>query len=106
MFWDKKSIQKKLEEIDKKMDNHDKANDVRLDKIEKVLIVQEANLKEHMRRSDHLEEIVENEKIKISQELEPIKKHVNQLNGAFKLIGLLGVFVSVVGGILKIMGII
>jgi len=106
MFWDKKDLYNKLKEIHDKMDRHDKENDVRLDNIEKVLIVQEQNLKEHMKRSNHLEEIVEAEKGNIKTELEPIKKHVNMVHGGFKVLGFLGVFVSVVGGVLKIFGII
>jgi len=108
MFWEKskKEIQDQLSKISEKMERHDKENDVRLDNIEKVLIVQEQNLKTHMRRSDHLEEVVEMDKQNLKDEIEPIKKHINMVQGAFKLLGTLGILTSIIGGILKIMGII
>jgi hypothetical protein len=104
MFWDKKELYNKLKEIHDKMDRHDKENDVRLDNIEKVMIVQEQNLKEHMKRSHHLEEIVENEKGNIKSELEPIKRHISMVHGGLKALGFLTVLITGLAGILKLFG--
>lgn len=67
----------------------DKLDD-RLDSMDKTLVKQEVNLKEHMRRTALLED-----------ELKPVKKHVSHVEGAFKLLGAL----SLIGGLLKLFGI-
>lgn len=104
MFWGKdiKEIQRQLRILFERMEMHSKDSDRRLDNIEKVLIAQEMNLETHMKRSDHLEEIVLEERSKRDKELEPIKKHINMVEGAFKLIGLIGLIVGIVAGIAKI----
>lgn len=106
MFRFIQEIRDKIEEISKTIQRHDKDNDKRLDDIEKVLLVQETNLRQHMSRSEHLEELVEAMKEKSEQDLGPIKKHINMVEGAFKFMGLLGLIVSVVGGIAKLFGLI
>ena len=78
-------------------------SDLRLDNIEKVLIAQEINLKEHMKRSDNLEKMVDNIN---NKELKPLRRHVSQVEGALKLLGTLGILVSIIGGIAKVFGII
>lgn len=113
MFWDKdiKTLQNKLERLLQTFNDHDKENDRRLDNIEKVLIAQEINLEKHMKRSDHLEDIVEllnarqeEDRKERSKELEPLKKHIHRVEGAFKLIGFLSVGVSIIGGLAKLFG--
>lgn len=108
MFWekDKKEIQQRLKDIADKMELHDRENDRRLDNIEKVMLVQEQNLKEHMRRSEHLEDLVTTQKKESERKIAPIQKHINMVEGVFKFIGILGILTSVIGGILKILGII
>jgi hypothetical protein len=61
--------------------------DSSLHAIDKTLIKQEENLKEHMRRTELLE-----------ADLKPIKKHVSMIQGAGSLI----VFISIIGGIVKL----
>lgn len=73
--------------------------DERLDDIEKILVVQEANLKEHMKRSDNLEKIVENVR---DNELTMVKKHVHMMEGALKLLGVGGLIVTVITGVFKL----
>jgi hypothetical protein len=94
---------KLVRDLEKKVEHGYRDMDNRLDNIEKVMIVQERNLKEHMRRSDNLEVLVQNIEKK---ELRPLRRHVTLMEGALKFMGVLGVFVSVVGGIAKIIGII
>lgn len=57
------------------------------------------NLKEHMRRSDALE----NANKLLAQELEPIKKHVNHVDGALRALGALATIIGVLAGIVKIL---
>jgi hypothetical protein len=57
-------------------------SDQRLDNIDKTLIIQEANLAEHMRRSDLLE--IKTDALKA--EIEPIKIRINRFDGALKLL--------------------
>lgn len=59
----------------------DKLDD-RLDSVDRTLVKQEANLAEHMRRT----EILESQHEKLYVELEPVKAHVNQVKAGIKLL--------------------
>ena len=108
MFWNKsiKEMHIKIDRLTRDIFKQAEKDDKRLDSIEKVLIAQEINLKEHMRRSDHLETIVDQIKIKNEKELAPLKRHINMVEGAFKLLGILGILFGIVGGIVKAIGLI
>jgi len=67
------SIENKLDRID-----------ARLNSIDVTLVAQHVSLKDHIRRT----EILENE-------VKPIQKHVAMVNGALKFIGLLGILAGV-----------
>lgn len=76
-----------------------------LDRIEKKLdentrqtIENTVNLREHMRRTDLLEQIVEN----TSERIVPIENHVQMMAGAFKLIVILSTIVGFVAGVLAL----
>lgn len=56
---------------------------------------QEVNLQIHMKRSDMLEEAVALQKQQFQNELEPIKTHVNMVNGGVKLVIKLLGFVAI-----------
>lgn len=56
--------------------------DERLDSVDKTLIKQELNLKEHMRRT----ELLEAQHDKLYLEIEPVKAHVNQVKAGIKII--------------------
>ena len=62
--------------------------------------VQNQQLAEHMRRSDLLEQRVE----QVSLELSPIKSHVDMVKGALKLLAGVGAFISALGVIWKLLG--
>jgi hypothetical protein len=96
-------VLKKIQQMNEKMHEHAKDTDKRLDNIEKVLLAQEINLKEHMKRSDNLEEMV---KIIQEKELKPLSKHVSMVEGALKLVGILGIVATIIGTIVKIFGIV
>ena len=80
-----------MEEISKKLDKLDE----RLDTIQTMQAVHTEQLKEHMRRSDLLEKRIE----QVDQELKPVEKHVAMVNGALKLIGVLGTIVAILLGL-------
>ena len=63
---------KRLERIELKIDDSNE----HLAKIDVTLAAQHVSLKEHMRRTALIE-----------KELQPIKKHVNMVQGALRLIG-------------------
>lgn len=96
------NIQKQIDKILLDIQNHHQANENRLDNIEKVLVKQEENLKEHMRRSDSLETLVQQNEAK----LVPIQRHINRVDGALKLIGLVGILIGIAAGIVKIISLI
>lgn len=103
MFWSFKEIQRKIDLITHNMHRHSIESEKRLDKIEKVLVKQEANLQEHMKRSDHLEEMVTTMK---KDDIDPVKKHVNMIEGVFKFLGIFGLVVSIVGGLARLFNVI
>lgn len=74
-------LMSQLDKIEAKVDKIDG----RLLVIDKTLVKQEANLKEHMRRTDLLE-----------NDLRPIKTHVAMIQGALKLIGLIALLTTII----------
>lgn len=72
--------------------------DNRLDSVDKTLVKQEANLGEHMRRTQLAEDAI----FGIRQDIEPLKKHKAFIEGALKGIGLVATAVSVIAGLIKI----
>lgn len=69
--------------------------DDRLDSVDKTLVKQEANLSEHMRRTALLED-----------EIKPLKKHVWMFEGGLKLLGIISLVGGLVGGLLRLFGLI
>lgn len=108
MFWSRNNdeIHKKIDELVRDIKEYYKDSDNRLDNIEKILVAQEINLKDHMRRSDHLEQIVEQNNKKTEDAIAPMKKHINMVEGVFKFLGISGIVVSMFGGIAKLFGLI
>ena len=101
-----KSIDAQLAALHDKTDRQHNELDKRLDNIEKVLIAQEMNLKEHMRRTDTLEAILETVRETSATELKPLQKHVTMVEGVFKFLGLVALLLSIVSGVGKLLGII
>lgn len=64
----------------------------RINSIDVTLAKQHEQLKEHIRRTNILE-----------QKLEPVEEHVAMINGAFKFIGILSVIIGVITGIIKLL---
>lgn len=85
--------------IEEKLDSFKQDADKRLDNIEKVLILQEANLEKHMERSEHLEILIDRME---ESDLKPLRKHVAMVEGGLKLIGLVGILVGILIGFFKL----
>lgn len=98
-----KTIDAKIAALLDKTDRQHNDLDKRLDNIEKVLIAQEINLKEHMRRTDTLEFLVQTVREK---EMQPLQKHVVMVEGVFKFLGLIALLLTIVSGIGKLFGIV
>lgn len=80
----------KLEEkLDKIVDN--------LISIDKTLVKQEAELSEHILRTTFAEKRLEH----IENDILPIKVHVNKVQGAFQLLGVISVIVAIVTAIIQ-----
>ena len=90
----------------KALDEHKSGLDsisYKVNDIENVLIKQEINLQQHMKRSDSLEKIVHDlEKNKVS----PIEKKFSMFEGALKLLGATSLALSIIIGIFKLLQII
>lgn len=97
---DNKEVKDLIKQLNDDLHNMYKDLDYRLDNVEKVMIAQEINLKEHMRRSDALEAQVS---IIKDKELKPINKHIAMVEGAIKLVGLVSIGITIVLGIIKLL---
>jgi hypothetical protein len=73
--------------------------DSRLDSIEKVQIKQEANLGEHIRRT----ELAEENLVILRNDFKPIQKHVIYVEGFLKGLGILAMVVTLVKGVMAIL---
>lgn len=76
-----------VDRIEKKIDDLSE----HLGSIDKVLAAQHVTLKDHIRRTAALE-----------KKLEPVEKHVSTIEGAVKLITLLGIVATIISTILHI----
>lgn len=75
----------------------DKLDD-KLESVDKTLIKQEENLREHMRRT----EILEEQHTRLESELQPIEKHVNQVRGVFKFLSFtIPIIGAIIGAVWK-----
>ena len=70
--------------------------------VDKTLVGQHASLAEHMRRTALAEESID----LIRKDLQPVKAHINRIDGGIRLVGFITLAVSLIGGILKIFSII
>ena len=94
-------VLERLERIDEDHKEFAKETSRNLVNIEKVLVVQEQNLKTHIKRSDKLEELVGMIKEK---DIKPLRRHVQMMEGGLKVIGFSGILVSIVVGIVRLFG--
>lgn len=96
---DKKELEKKLDElIDDKLERLEDKTDKILDHISSInvtLVEQHKQLEHHIYRTD----LAEKHLAKFEQEFKPVKKHVDQISGVFKLIGL-GASLAAIGKLL------
>lgn len=83
-----KELFDKLESIDKSVDS-----------INVILAVQAEQLKEHIKRSNELEKYV----AELEESIEPLKTHVNRVNGLILLLGGIFALIGAIEGILKIL---
>lgn len=72
--------------------------DMKLDAIDKTLLKQELNLREHMKRSDQLEILIGS----VNVDMKPLQKHVAMVEGGLKLIGIVSLCVGIVLGIAQL----
>ena len=78
--------------------------DEKLDSVDKTLVKQEENLREHMRRTDLLEKQHNDLHDNIHDELEPIKSHVQQVKGITKfIVTAVPIIIAIAGAIYKLM---
>lgn len=84
-----------------KIETIHKEFDQRLDAIEQVLILQEENLRTHMKRSDNLEKLVD--KLR-DEDIKPLTKHVSMIEGALKLLGVISLITGMVVSVISVLG--
>jgi chromosome segregation ATPase len=87
-----------MQNLSEKLDKLDE----RLDSVDKTLIKQEANLAEHIRRT----EIAEMNISDIQDQFKPVQRHINMVEGSIKFIGLISLAVGIAVGVLQVLKII
>ena len=70
---------------------------MRLDSIDKTMVRHEENLRTHMRRSDHLESLIEH----MDKDFKPVQKHVIMVEGILKFVGILSLISTIIVAILE-----
>jgi len=98
-----KSLEDMLEALNQKTDNQHDELDRRLDNIEKVMIAQEINLRDHMRRSDQLEQLMNTMQ---ERDLKPLHRHVTMVEGVFKFLGLVALVLTIISGAASLFGLV
>ena len=86
-----------MTKLDSKLD---KLND-KLQSIDKTLIKNTADLELHMLRTEQNEKMIQ----VIYDDMKPVKKHVNHVEGGLKLLGILSLVIGVAVGTLRLFGI-
>jgi hypothetical protein len=86
----------RIERIETKVDTISKD----VSSIDKTLALQHLSLQEHMRRTALAEESIE----LLRKDIEPVRAHVNRIDGAMRLIGVVSILVSITAGLLSIFG--
>lgn len=90
----KELLQRALKQLDKL--------DEKLDSVDITLVKQEENLREHMRRTEILEEQHTIFRSEIHAEINPIKSHVNQVKGIVKFLAItLPILATISGALYK-----
>jgi len=84
-----------MKKIELKLDRLDE----RLDKISITLTSQAVTLKEHVRRTNIAEQRIDS----LGLDLKPIQRHVSQIRGVGKFIGLLGTLSAIAAVIYSLM---
>lgn len=72
--------------------------DMRLDSIDKTMVRHEENLRTHMKRSDHLEALIEH----LDKDFKPVQKHVIMIEGILKFLGVISILASIAAGLVEI----
>lgn len=93
-----KRVLDKLDKLDDKMDRKFDGVETRLDSMDRTLVKQEAQLAEHMRRTDLLETA---HNVNAS-DIAAIKKPFIVAYGIGKIIGFIGLVVGIIVGIIKL----
>jgi hypothetical protein len=88
---------KRLSTIEKLLEKLSDDANSKLHDIDKTLVKQEENLKEHMRRT----ELAEKRLDAIEQDLRPVKKHIARLDGVAKFLGFIALIVGIFAGVAK-----
>lgn len=93
---------KRLTRIEKLIEESTKETSEKLHAIDKTLVKQEENLKEHMRRTELAEKRLDS----IENDLRPIKKHIVRLDGVAKFLGFIALIVGIFAGVAKIISLV
>lgn len=80
--------------LDLLIKSQDKISD-RLDAIERIQVSQESNLKEHIYRTELNEKAI----AILSEAIQPVQKHVTQVETVLKIAGLIGSGIVALGGL-------
>lgn len=90
---------KRLTKIEKMLEEFKKDTDVMLHSIDKTLVKQEENLKQHMYRTELAERRLE----LIETDMKPMRNHLSMYGGVVKTFGAIALIVTIGAGIVKIL---
>jgi tetrahydromethanopterin S-methyltransferase subunit G len=87
-----------VQEALKRLDDRLEKIESRLTEIDRTLLVNTSSLEKHMLRTELSEKRLE----KIEDELVPVTRHVSQMSGALKLVGILSLISGFIFSLIKL----
>jgi tetrahydromethanopterin S-methyltransferase subunit G len=87
-----------VQEALKRLDDRLEKIEGRLNEIDRTLLVNTSSLEKHMLRTELSEKRLE----KIEDELVPVTRHVSQMSGALKLVGILSLISGFIFSLIKL----
>jgi chromosome segregation ATPase len=95
-----KSYEDLIKEAINRIDSKIERIDERLGAIDRTLLANTASLDKHILRTELAERRLE----KLEEELVPVSRHVSQVSGALKFLGILSLVTGFVYSVIKIVG--
>ena len=101
-FGPDKAVENKIDRLAERLEHRHDNLDERMDSLELKAAENNGHLKEHMRRTEHLETLVEQGQVKHMASDKKIDNHISKIDGGLKVVGYLALVLGIAATIMKI----